>query len=73
MPFMFLMVSGVHKDVINEYYHKLVQVATEHPVHQIYEGYRCIRQTKDITRHKEHVVPISSPKSSLRHILRLDL
>jgi GTP-binding protein EngB required for normal cell division len=33
----FLLIPGVHQNIINEYHHELVEILHEHFIHQIHE------------------------------------
>ena len=46
MLFMLFLGPRVDKNVINEYYDKIVKVFMEDPVHKIHKCSRCIRETK---------------------------
>jgi hypothetical protein len=43
---MFIFILGEYQDVVEEHYHKLVQIFHEDFVHQVHEVGRCIGQSK---------------------------
>ncbi|EOX94184.1 Uncharacterized protein TCM_003614 [Theobroma cacao] len=70
MGSMFIIILRINQDVIDEYYHKLIQVWMEHPVHKIHKNCRGISQTK--RHHQKLIMPITRPEGSLRYILLLN-
>ncbi|KAE9586353.1 hypothetical protein Lalb_Chr24g0400971 [Lupinus albus] len=64
----FLPTFRVYQDVVNEDYHKRVQIRMENPIHILHKDCRCIRYTD--RHHWILIVPISRPESGLRNILR---
>lgn len=56
---------------VNEDHNKLIQIWPENPIHHVYEYRWGI--SKPEGRHHELVMAITSPKSSPRHILCLNL
>ncbi|KAE9603166.1 hypothetical protein Lalb_Chr12g0207591 [Lupinus albus] len=58
----------VYQDVVDENYHKRVQIGMENPIHILHKDCRSISYTE--RHHQILIVPVSRPESSLRNILR---
>ena len=64
--YMFIRISGINQDIINEDNYKLVQVGLEDFVHQCHECCRCISQPK--RHYTELIVPVPRPECCLWYI-----
>lgn len=67
---MFCLALRVDQDIIDEYNYEPVKVWFEYFIHQIHEGYRCVRQPK--WHHMELIMPITSTKCSFWEIFSTD-
>ncbi|KAE9617872.1 hypothetical protein Lalb_Chr03g0040181 [Lupinus albus] len=64
---MFLPAFRIYQDVVDEHYHKRVQIGMENPIHILHKDRRSISYTE--WHHQILIVPVSRPESSLRNIL----
>ncbi|KAJ9541101.1 hypothetical protein OSB04_027607 [Centaurea solstitialis] len=57
---------GVDQYIIYEYDHRSIQHWSAHPVHQVHERHRCVRQSEG--HHDELEMPVPRPKSHLMNV-----
>ena len=70
MLFMLLLIFGIYEDVIDEYYHKFIQVGPKDSIHQIHN---CCRRISESERHHcELIMPVASFEGCFWYIFFLD-